>query len=70
MIKHYLKIAFRNLWKYKSQTLVSVAGLATGFVCLAADVFCCSTKTSFPPNFNNKTTSVTLQQHTQTSLPH
>jgi hypothetical protein len=35
MIKHYKKIAFRNLWKYKSQTLVSVAGLAVGFVCFA-----------------------------------
>jgi hypothetical protein len=30
MIKHYLKIAFRNLWKYKNQTLVSVIGLAVG----------------------------------------
>jgi hypothetical protein len=35
MIHHYLKIAFRNMWKYKGQTLVSVAGLAVGFVCFA-----------------------------------
>jgi ABC-type antimicrobial peptide transport system permease subunit len=35
MIKHYLKIAFRNLWKYKNQTLVSVIGLAVGFACFA-----------------------------------
>jgi hypothetical protein len=35
MIKHYLKIAFRNLWKYRNQTLVSIAGLAVGFVCFA-----------------------------------
>jgi ABC-type antimicrobial peptide transport system permease subunit len=35
MIQHYLKIAFRNMWKYKTQTLVSVAGLAVGFVCFA-----------------------------------
>jgi hypothetical protein len=33
MIKHYLTVAFRNMWKYKNQTLVSVAGLAVGFVC-------------------------------------
>ncbi|MDR0602998.1 MAG: ABC transporter permease, partial [Bacteroidales bacterium] len=35
MIQHYLKVAFRNLWKYKNQTLVSVIGLAVGFVCFA-----------------------------------
>ena len=35
MIVHYLKIAFRNIWKYKSQTLISIAGLAVGFTCFA-----------------------------------
>ncbi|MDR2774107.1 MAG: ABC transporter permease [Tannerella sp.] len=35
MIRHYLKIAFRNLRKYRSQTLISVAGLAVGFACFA-----------------------------------
>ena len=35
MLIHYLKIAFRNLWKYKSQTLISVIGLAVGFTCFA-----------------------------------
>jgi ABC-type antimicrobial peptide transport system permease subunit len=35
MIRHYIKIAFRNLWKYKNQTLVSVVGLAIGFACFA-----------------------------------
>jgi ABC-type antimicrobial peptide transport system permease subunit len=35
MYKHYLKIAFRNMWKYKSQTLVSITGLAIGFACFA-----------------------------------
>jgi hypothetical protein len=35
MVKHYLKVAFRNLWKYKWQTLISVAGLAVGFACFA-----------------------------------
>ncbi|MDR1182923.1 MAG: ABC transporter permease [Bacteroidales bacterium] len=35
MIKHYFKVAFRNMWKYRNQTLVSVAGLAVGFVCFA-----------------------------------
>jgi hypothetical protein len=35
MFKHYLKVAFRNLWKCKSQTLISVIGLAVGFACFA-----------------------------------
>ena len=35
MITHYLKIAFRNLRKYKTQTLISVIGLAVGFTCFA-----------------------------------
>ena len=33
MITHYLKIALRNLLKYKTQSVVSVLGLAVGFVC-------------------------------------
>ena len=35
MIVHYIKIAFRNMWKYKIQTLISVLGLAVGFTCFA-----------------------------------
>ena len=35
MIKHYLKVAFRNLMKYKMQSFVSIIGLAVGFTCFA-----------------------------------
>ena len=35
MFAHYLKIAFRNLWKYKAQNIISIVGLAVGFVCFA-----------------------------------
>ena len=35
MITHNLKIALRNLLKYKSQTAISVLGLAVGFVCFS-----------------------------------
>jgi len=35
MILHYLRIAFRNMWKYRSQTLISVLGLAVGFTCFS-----------------------------------
>lgn len=33
MIIHYLKIAFRNLLKYKTQNVISIIGLAIGFTC-------------------------------------
>ena len=39
MIKHYLKVAFRNLVKYKTQNLVSIIGLAVGFTCFAKGNF-------------------------------
>ena len=32
MIQHYLKIALRNLLKYRMQTLISIIGLTVGFV--------------------------------------
>jgi len=35
MLKHYLIIAFRNLRKYKTQNIISIIGLAVGFVCFA-----------------------------------
>jgi len=35
MIKHYLKVAFRNMWKYKMQSGISIVGLAMGFICFA-----------------------------------
>ena len=38
MITHYLKVAVRNLLKYKTQTIISILGLAVGFVCFALSV--------------------------------
>jgi len=35
MLYHYIKIAFRNLRKYKTQNIISIIGLAVGFVCFA-----------------------------------
>ena len=35
MIEHNLKIAFRNLLKYKVQMSISIIGLSAGFVCLS-----------------------------------
>ncbi|HEX6848030.1 MAG TPA: ABC transporter permease [Chitinophagaceae bacterium] len=30
MIKHYVKVSFRNLWKYKSFSVINILGLAIG----------------------------------------
>ena len=35
MIQHYITVALRNLRKYPTQTIISVLGLAAGFVCLS-----------------------------------
>ena len=35
MIPHYLKIAIRNLRKYKIQSIICIIGLAVGFTCFA-----------------------------------
>ena len=35
MIKHYLKTAYRNIRKYRQQNVISIIGLAIGFVCFA-----------------------------------
>lgn len=38
MLCHYLKVAFRSFAKYKQQTIISIVGLAVGFVCFALAV--------------------------------
>ena len=35
MFRHYLTVALRGMERYKLQTIVSVVGLAVGFVCLS-----------------------------------
>ena len=40
MIFHYLKIAFRNLCKYKTQNVISIIGLAVGLLCFCVCIYC------------------------------
>ncbi|MDL2323075.1 ABC transporter permease [Bacteroidales bacterium OttesenSCG-928-A17] len=35
MLIHYIKVAIRNLWKYKIQSLISVLGLSVALACFA-----------------------------------
>ena len=39
MITHYLKVAFRNLLKYKTQSIISVLGLSIGFACVVLAIY-------------------------------
>ena len=47
MMTHELKVACRNLLKYKVQTAVCVAGLAVGFVCFALSLLWVRHETTF-----------------------
>lgn len=40
MIFHYLKIAFRNLCKHKTQNIISIIGLAVGLLCFCVCIYC------------------------------
>lgn len=39
MLQHYIKIAIRNLLKYKTQSIISIVGLAIGLACFALSTF-------------------------------
>ncbi|MBQ8520959.1 MAG: ABC transporter permease [Bacteroides sp.] len=39
MITHYLKVAVRNLLNHKSQSLISLLGLAMAFACIALSIY-------------------------------
>ena len=47
MIIHYLKVALRNLLKYKTQTAISILGLAVGFVCFTLSALWIEHESSF-----------------------
>jgi len=39
MLPYYFRIAIRSFWKYKTQNIISIIGLAIGFVCFAFSTF-------------------------------
>ena len=53
MFTHYLKIAFRNLWKYKMQSAVNIFGLAFGVTCFVFGLFWIRYETSYNGFFPN-----------------
>ncbi len=40
MIRHYIKTAFRNLLKYKTQNIISIIGLSVGILCFSICLYC------------------------------
>ena len=53
MIKLYLKLAFRNFWKYKTQNIISVIGLAVGLLCFSICMYCSRFVETTDHCFNN-----------------
>jgi len=47
MLKHYLKITFRNLRKYKTQSLTGIFGLAFGVACFVPALYWMRYETSY-----------------------
>lgn len=64
MIQHYLKITFRNLVKYKLQSIISIMGLAVGIAFFIFSFYWLHYETSYD-NFypaSNRTFLVCNQQ--------
>ena len=47
MLIHYLKIAFRNIWKHKTQSLIGIFGLAFGLACFVPALYWLRYETSY-----------------------
>lgn len=53
MIIHYLKISLRNLWKYKTHSLISALCLAVGIVCyILVSMYCQKMEVDLPDMYN------------------
>jgi putative ABC transport system permease protein len=53
MIQHYLKIAVRNLWKYKAYSIINILGLTIGMACVIIIMRYVQTELSYD-NFHGK----------------
>lgn len=62
MIKHYFNITFRNLAKYKMQTIISIIGLTIGFVCFVLSMLWIQYERSFD-NFHSKSDRIYIVQY-------
>ncbi|MDR0845351.1 MAG: ABC transporter permease [Tannerella sp.] len=51
MFTHYFKIAFRNMWKYKTQSLTGIFGLAFGLACFVPALYWMRYETSYDSSY-------------------
>jgi ABC-type antimicrobial peptide transport system permease subunit len=51
MVKHYLTVAFRNLWKYRLQNSLGIIGLSLGFLCFSIAVFDIEWRTGYDTEY-------------------
>lgn len=51
MLVHYIKIAFRNIWKYKTQSLTGIFGLAFGLACLVPALYWMRYETTYDSSY-------------------
>ena len=50
---HYIKLAIRNMWRSKSQTLISMIGLALGLTCFSVAMLWLVYEMSFDSSYKN-----------------
>ena len=69
LLAHYITVAVRSLERYKTQSVISVVGLAVGFVCLSLSALWIrydNTYNTFIPDYQESTYS-RLQAHSSKS---
>ncbi|MBS1527647.1 MAG: ABC transporter permease [Bacteroidetes bacterium] len=54
MLKNYLLLSFRTLWKHRSTTLINVMGLAVGLACCVVVMLYFQHELSFDKGFDNR----------------
>ena len=72
MIKHYFKIGFRNLLKYKTQSSISILGLAIGLTFFTVEYYWYRYETSydsFYPESEHIYNIYTIDKQTGKMLP-
>ncbi|MBQ8875116.1 MAG: ABC transporter permease, partial [Bacteroides sp.] len=54
MILHYIITAWRCIWKYKTQNLISVLGLSVALLCFSICLYCTRYIYSIDENFEKR----------------
>lgn len=64
MLRHYIKVAVRQLLKYKMQNLISVVGLSVGILCFSICLYCSRFISEVDHCFSNKEHIADINLHT------